>query len=393
MRSPIVLLAVPLALVVLGYWLSLDESRNPPPLRDYLAFCSSGQLFLEGKNPYSPAEVFARQKAITGNPDLPQPLMLWNPPFIMPLLALCGLTSPWLGQKLWILLQVGSLVAGLVLLLRVYPLPPKAVRVAIVAAIVFSPAFVLILYAQSTGLLLLGLAGFLYCHMRERPYTAGAFAALTALKPHVLFAFGLLLVLDGLTNRKARKVLVGGAAVLVGNFAIAWLMNPMILGFYLDTMTKPSDGTFESVQDVVPPVLGYWLRQCVPGQPFWVQCLPTVAVSIATIIWWLRHRQPIDWRTTLPPVLFASCIAAAYGAWIFDLVVLLVPVLYALHRNPAISRRPMAAYLALNIATSALPMLLSYAFNIGTGLPAFVYFAPALLQLYAWALRSPKGTP
>ena len=64
-------------------------------------------------------------------------------------------------------------------------------------AVSFVGTWWLVGYGQNTGFLLLGLAGFLHFARRDRPFAAGACAALTALKPHLLAVFGVLLVAVG----------------------------------------------------------------------------------------------------------------------------------------------------------------------------------------------------
>src|SRR5206468_11079814 len=75
-------------------------------------------------------------------------------------------------------------------------------------------------YGQNTGLLALGLAGFLYFTRKEKPLAAGACAALTALKPHLLAGFGVLLVADALT-RRGRVALAAGVGVVAVALGLA----------------------------------------------------------------------------------------------------------------------------------------------------------------------------
>jgi hypothetical protein len=128
------------------------------------------------------------------------------------------------------------------------------------------------------------------------------------------------------------------------------------------------------------PTLGGGLRLLFGLERFWLQYL-ALPLGLAWFVpYWLRHRDCWDWREQLPPLLLASMVTAAYGAWLFDLVLLLVPVMQlAAGLARAGQPRPLvltaAAFLVVNaIALAQLTRGVLYF--------SFLWMAPVLMVLY-----------
>lgn len=171
------------------------------------------------------------------------------------------------------------------------------------------------------------------------PYLAGACAALTAVKPHLLALFALWLVLDAFRSTFGRKVLLGGLLVALAAYIPPTVTNPNVWSQYIEATRGPSSADHHHVADWKPPVLGWWLRQAMPGQPFAVQCLP-VGIAVVVFLMWCCEPRPDRIDAVLPWLVCFSLLAAPYGAWSFDLVLFLVPVIgvtvrMATHPAPA----------------------------------------------------------
>jgi len=267
-----------------------------------------------------------------------------------------------------------------------------------VAALIFSPFLLLLWYGQIGGFCLLGLAGYLYFQKREMFLTAGAFAALTALKPHLLFGFGLMLLLDALVARRGRRVLLGGGAAVATAALFAWFVNPMVYDYYVESITAESSKVHNSVQDWYQPNFSSHLRMTYFRDHFRVQLVPTLIASAVIALLWLRTRRPVDWPVQLPRLVFASVLCTAYGAWMFDLVVLLVPVIHGLSRleKPWDTQRVYVIavavwYGAINAAAGLAPIVMITFFGVGIGLHEFLWFAPAVLAVWLMAMRAPAA--
>jgi hypothetical protein len=97
-------------------------------------------------------------------------------------------------------------------------------------------------------------------------------------------------------------------------------------------------------------------------------------------------------------LIFVSTIAAAYGAWMFDLVVLLVPVVHgASLMIQRASRAPIIAiatlYVLFNLACSLVPTIMMGVANVGVGLQQFIFFTPILLGLWLAAIAAARRNP
>ena len=199
---------------------------------------------------------------------------------------------------------------------------------AAVVALSFAGTWWLVAYGQNTGFMLLGLAGFLHFRRADRPLAAGACAALTALKPHLLACFGVLLVANiahaprvGDTRDRRRRDSRSHSAVAV-------TANPAVVAQFVETARHPAEGA-TPLSAWALPVPAYWLRMWLAPDQFWVQFVPCASRAAASLRAVFGAGRDWDWSRELPLVVAVSVLATPYGGWIFDLPVLLVPVVYA----------------------------------------------------------------
>lgn len=341
---------------------------------DFAEYWTAGALNAGGRDPYSGANVRAVQRGL-GLDDTA--IMMWNPPWVLTLVMPLGLLPFRIAYGVWVLLHLALVVVSAELLWRTFGGPARARPVAYAVALTFAPTVFLIGAGQITAVALFGLAGYLYYSRAGRPLTAGACAALTAVKPHllVLFALGLLLAARRV---QGRKVLLGG--VLVGALACVppTLANPDVWAQYRAAVAGPSTPDHNHVSVWAPPIAGWWLRQAVPGHPFAVQWAPLVAAVGAFTVWrWRTRGAGAERAEYLPWVVGLSLLAAPYGAWAFDLVLLLVPVLAVAARLAATpNRRAVVVGTGWLVCANAaaLAMMLNH-------VPAqwYVWFAPFVM--------------
>jgi hypothetical protein len=399
-RSPIILLAVPVIAAGLAYVAyTIAVEPRPIPMRDFVEYYSAGVVALRpGGNPYDSDQILPVQREALADPDFPQATMMWNPPWAIALVAPFGLLTPKAAHLVWLGVQLAALVASAGMLWRVYRGPPDLRLAAFAVGLFFGPFFLLMWYGQVGTLCLLGLAGFLYSHERGRPAAAGAFAALTALKPHLLFAFGLVLLFDAVVTRRGRVALAAGALAVVAAGAAAYAINPDVYHYYANAGWEKSSGTHTSPKDWYQPLGSYWLRWAIAPQVFAVQFVPMAVTAVAVAGYWFMKRKHWDWAAETPRLIFASVLTAPYGAWIFDLVVLLVPVIQAATWLAVARRGPVwwavvIGHFVLSVATAIGPLAVVKASGSGVGLHLFVYFSPATLVLYLLAGRLATTRP
>jgi hypothetical protein len=394
-RWALVLVVGGIVLLAAGRFLTTLPGYRVP--KDFSEYWAAGRLVLRGENPYNPALLLAEQRMV--EPDRAEPLMMWNPP---PALAVYMAVSVLPFREAGLLWVGGQLLAVLVacdLLGRVYnPTGPPGGRrrpggrpptggggLGPRAGFLFVGTWWMVAYGQNTGLPLLGLAGYLHFLDRGRPLAAGGCAALTALKPHLLLGFGVLLLADAMTRRGRLVLLADGSAILAA-LGVALLADPHVLGQYLVAMRNPEPGATPLTAWELP-VPAYWLRKAVGLDFFWVQFLPCEVICVALLVWRVAAGRRWDWVKALPVVVAASALAAPYG-WTFDWTVLLVPVVWAVSRAAA-SRR--WAYVVVMLAGQVAVLAGSLA---TAGKPGFMrlawWIAPSVLLLCLPAFGVPR---
>jgi hypothetical protein len=358
--------------------------------RDFLEYWAAGRVNLRGGNPYHPDALLAEQKH--ADPAREHAVMMWNPPPALALyMPLGALPSRW-ATLLWVGLQLTAVFVACELLWRAYsseqaarsasgmlPLVERAVHperrhrwLAAVVAISFAGTWWLVAYGQNTGLLLLGLAGFLHFTRQGKPLAAGACAALTALKPHLLAVFGVLLVADALAGR-GRASLASGVVVILAALGVALAANPDVIAQFADAVRHPAEGAVP-LSEWSLPVPAYWLRMAVAPSQFWVQFVPCAVACTGFVAYRLRKGAAWDWSRVLPLVVVASVLTTPYGGWVFDLPVLLVPVVWATARLVASGQW---AFVALLVCVQAAATAASFAWP--GALHGYWWVAPATL--------------
>jgi len=294
------------------------------PSRDFVEYWSAAHVLAHGGNPYDGAELLTVQRTVDDEVK-DKAVSLWTPPWTLPLYLPFGFLPFALAHKVWLIVQLVCLGAAAEMLFQptrntvwAFDLLPYLVLV------LFSPVFWNLHFGQNTAFILLGLAGFL--RFREtRPVLAGAFVALTAIKPHLLAVFGVVLILDAMRH-SGRRALLGGIGVLAIGSAIALAFDARIFAQFAEAVTKPSTAETVSLKDWNVPVFSYHLRQAVAPNIFWTQFIPCLVTSVLAAVYYFRRRAAWDWHRELPRIVTVSMVVAPYGAWIFDLTLLLVPL-------------------------------------------------------------------
>jgi hypothetical protein len=182
------------------------------------------------------------------------------------------------------------------------------------------------------------------------------------------------------------------AGLLVGLAASAFplLFNPDIWSLHVRTVTASGSGQHLGLADWKHPLVGSWVRGWVPGQPGWVQAVPCLLAAAAFVPYWWR-RANWDWAEELPRMTLVSLLTAVYGAWIFDLVLLLVPVLAAL---AAVGHRPLSRRVAAGVAGLAVVNALLFAALVGrAGQTSYVWVTPAVIAAVLLVVPAARFRP
>ena len=324
-RAFVFLVGIAILIVAIPQIEKIAGNRDVLKPYDFVEYWSAGRQLLDGRDPYDPDQLVLVQRSM--DEGIRKTVMMWNPPWTLPL-TLPFAALPWrLAQFVWLGLQLASVLLSADLLWRIYDGDERHRWVAWLVALTFAPTLFLLLMGQISGFLLLGVVGFVFLLRRERPYLAGCCAALTAIKPHLFLPVALLLLLDATHRPAIRRAVMAGGCLLVVASLLPLLWNSHVWEQYIEATKRPPSENFDSMQQFEQPTLGYQLRLLIPGEPFAAEFVPSALVLLAVVVYWLRYRNNWLWENGLPVLILLSVLSAAYGAWAFDLVVLLIPLI------------------------------------------------------------------
>ncbi len=286
-------------------------------VQDYVEYWAAGRLNAHGVNPYDPDALYRQE--LQASPALTEAIMMWNPPWTLTVAMPFGLLLARAGFLAWTFLNLSVILVCADWLWGYFGGPARRRWLAWAVCLLFAPTFFVLRMGQITPLVLLGLVGFLYFEQRGRMALAGAAAALAAVKPHLALFVALALLLWAVERRRW-SVLAGGGLMLAALTAIPLACNPQVLHQYQQAMTQ-------SPPRMLSPTLGALLRLGFGLDKLWLQYVPTALGLVWFAIHWLKNHRQWVWSSQVSVLLLASFLAASYGAWPFDLVVLLIPVL------------------------------------------------------------------
>jgi hypothetical protein len=366
-----------------GSQLLSDPSVLPPD--DFVEYWAAGSLNARGLNPYD-GELLLPLEREAGR-DTDEPVMMWNPPWTLSVAMPIGVLKPRVAQLLWLAVSLALVVGCADALWALYGGPPARRWVAWLLALTFLPTLFVLHAGQIGPFILLGITAFLYAERARWPWLAGAAGALIAIKPHLVYLFWIALAAWAVRRPHPTrwKVIAGGLVAGVVATAIPMAFNTDVLDQYRDAMTNRTPDQWKS------PTLGSLLREVFGAERFDLQFVPTLfgLAWLAAAGWWSR-RQEWSWPERLPMLLLVSFVTASYGAWPFDLVILLPAVIrVAAGLDPVLDRPRLiaaaAAYAAINGA--ALIMNLLHVTS-----EKFVWMSPSLLLAYV-LLRPGSSRP
>ncbi len=346
--------------------------------QDFTNMWSAGRLNLSGENPYDPARLFAVKSELSGL-DWEQQIvsLLYTPPWSLPL-AMAFAALPYSTSRVaWLLLNIFLLLASALWLWRIYRGPANRRWIPLVLAVLFAPAYFVLIFGQVTIIVLFGLVGFIdQVEMRRNDWLAGLFAALMSIKPQLFYLFWIALLLWVIRTRRW-KVLAGCGLAILAAAAIGSAFNPHLIADYLYTLANYSPSGW------ITPTLGSYLRLLFGWERFWLQFIAPL-IGLAWFLWyWLRHQRTWLWSRETPLLVFVSILTTFY-AWTYDqalLLAALIPAAAGLARLEG-SRTSLVLGVALLLVGAVYFVLRRY-FNDEW----FAWFAPVLLLWYGLAVR------
>jgi hypothetical protein len=307
------------ALVVIGVVfvgqvrrLLADPTIWPPD--DFIEYWAAAKLTLDGGDPYDGDQLLPLQQS--NGRDTDKAVMMWNPPWTLAVVLPLGLFPARAAQLLWLAVNFAAVCFCGDRLWRLSGGSAERRWVGWAVALAWLPTAFALQSGQIGPLLLLGAVLFLECERRGYPYLAGAATVLLAVKPHLAYLVWVAILLRA-TAPNGLKVIVGGAAAGIACSAFPMLFDPHVWRQYADAMgNRPPE-------EWVSPTIGTMLRLRFGAELFRLQFVP-VLFGLAWFAWHRRKQNRAwNWAEQLPLLLLVSFVTAPYGAWPFDMVLLL----------------------------------------------------------------------
>ena len=193
------------------------------PLDDFVEYWAAGTLTLAGGNPYDPAAMLQEQRTVGWT--APSAVMMYNPPWTLPLASLLSLMPFSVARSVWLPLQLLIVLWCAIRLWIIYGGEHRFALRAAGVALLWMPTTVALRMGQVSPLILLGLVGFLWSVSRKRDFAAGAFLSLTAVKPQLVALVWVAVMLAVIGERRWR--MLAGTVVSFSGMSIAtWLLHP-----------------------------------------------------------------------------------------------------------------------------------------------------------------------
>lgn len=358
------------ALTIVGISSSV-LGRGAAGSRDFVEYWVSGHLLVRHANPYDAHLILPLEQAQNFPPGFPA-LVMGNPPWSLPLMALVGLLDAKTAELLWIAVSLACLIASVRMVWGLHGSPKTLLNV---LGYTFAPALSCLFSGQVTIFVLFGLVLFLRFH-RTRPFLAGASLWLCMLKPHLFLPFGIVLLLWVILTRRY-WILAGTFVALCASTVIAMSLDPMVWQHYSEMMRTAR------VDRLLIPCWSIVLRQNVWPHTAVVQFLPAVVGCIWALVYFRRHRREWDWLEHGSLLMLVSVLVAPY-TWLMDQAVLLPALLHGIYITRS---RNLVAVLALASAVIEIGVLL--------GKPLlhsnfYLWTSPLWLAWYFLAIRQDR---
>jgi hypothetical protein len=342
--------------------------------RDFIEYWAAGQQLAHNANPYD-IDALLRVEQAAGL-DENEPKVTLSPPLILLLAYPLGFTGAKTGLILWLLLELSTLLASILLIWHLLGSPPGGFHW---LGIAFPPALACLMAGQISTFLLFGVVLFLVWH-RSRPFLAGAALVPCALKPHLFLAVAVALLL-WIVSRKAYRLLAGFAVALTAGCALTLVIDPQSWSQYAQVSRS------NHIAHLFVPTLSSYIRFLIDDNAVWLQFLPAAA-SCLWAVWYFRTRaERWDWMDQGLLVFLVAALCAPYG-FFFDETVLLPAVIAGLFRADHAKRS------LLPLAFIALPALAETWMTVPIVSHSYLWTTPAWLAWYLFASRKkPAADP
>lgn len=309
----LILLCIPNVSSDVDAALTRRETKHSARFGDMAAYWVAGRAVLEHENPFDP-DVVERMEEREG---LHQAFVIWNPPWILPIVALIGLLPFSMAAIAWCAANVAMAIACGLALRKKTGLSPSAT---VVATITFVPILFCVGMSQWSILVLAAVLGYDSLRQDKRPFLAGVILAFAAIKPHLVALVWLVPLLTG--SKRDRLLTLGGTVfTLIFLLGITHVWDPQLIPDYFQGLRHPAPN---APTNYLAATSAVWLKVATErwfGIPLQgLQFLPLALALVGTAIWLTKH--PRKGVVEIPVLLLGSALFLPYG-WHYDQVLLL----------------------------------------------------------------------
>jgi hypothetical protein len=343
---------------------------------DFVEYWTAFRAVHDNHNPYDPNTILNYQHQLGSTTE--QPLMMWNPPWVIlllsPILRLEFIDS----ARLWFVLNLACILLGTALTWFCVSKEKDFSLIALGAGLWFFPIWYTLALGQISAIVFLGAAILFWALVNKSNWLSGIGLVLLSFKPHVAYLW--LVVLAWTTIRDRNIKLIGSVAacflvVLIGTQSLA----PGIFNLWLESLAQSASNSNVPVLAWQTPNLVGLVRSFAGNTnstPIWpIIFVPgvTIIIVLATLI---RKRGALHWNNVLPPLLCLSCFTAPFG-WVFDCSLLVITQLSSMAMLAESKPRGWAitivALLAVQLATLVISLLFIKSHE------QYFWFAPVML--------------
>lgn len=316
---------------------------------DFIEYWTAFRLFISQSNPYDPALMEQLQRPLGWSESAP--LMMWNPPWLLLVMAPILMLDFPEAATAWLLTNfalLGGIIYFCLDLLGVPSLSRTQKYLSIPLALTFFPLYTSLAVGQLGVLLAFAFIGAVWSIIKNRLIFGSFCLALWTIKVHLFAPIAVFLFFKSLRNPELWRSLAGGIGALVAMILATEYLHPGVTRDWFNAF-PPSNHSSNVV------LVQQWQSATLTGGirllfadgdliPFWpsiyVPAVAMIGVALYTIYFGSR-------LTYLNGSLLAALCSMTFGpfGWVFDFTILLPGYLIcALHpshlrTHPTIGRR------------------------------------------------------
>ena len=375
-----VFIALLLVLVFHPKHLWIGPISSDSRITDFISYWASGQLLMNGEDPYSAENILPVQQSVGWTKD--EPLVMYNPPCILAFILPFCIGDYSISKLMWLIMLLATLFICNHVLWTFYNGLKENRVLSLIAFGSFSPVYFMISKGQIVPLILAGLVGFLHHNRKNRWWLAASFTIFLMIKPQLTYLFCISLLL-WIIHVKNWKFLMEIALINLIFMSIPLLFRVHTYMDYGAHMTSSSSAYLWAT-----PVLGTHLRLLFGGENHWLQFLPMVVSIIWMVYYFNKKKHDWDWSQELPIILFVSLISTSYS-WVNDYALMLIAIAQAAawiaDCETSCRKQVLVGYVAVNI-------IFFIQYLMSTSEHLLVWYVPALFALYLFLKKNVKQT-